>query len=277
MSGDADTNDVTQVRELRRVFDESASQEMRTMQEMEKHISEVSDCIEKLQRFCDKKSFEIKNLKKTLSDPTTGRVISGYSMAKDMIQKLEKKVAEKAKDIMRLKKEVAHKDVQLSQAERTAEENIVKLKEFSSDIARKERLIKEMNGQIIELRDSLQKKDETNQGPQSTPQDPMVQDPKVAVIERNGEIERLIDVITQLQKDLSEKETQQCINKQLSNTMKIRQLEPLAKQSPDVAELLDKLKQETAIIVERLVNANSSQATNSNSPATGLPDKPLRG
>ena len=81
MSGDADTNDVIQVRELRRVFEESASQEMRTMQEMDRNICEVSDYIEQMQRFFIKKSSEIKDLRKAISDPTTGRVISGYSMA----------------------------------------------------------------------------------------------------------------------------------------------------------------------------------------------------
>ena len=97
------------------------------------------------------------------------------------------------------------------------------------------------------------------------------------IIERDGTIGRLNNTIIQLQKDLSEKETQQCINKQLSNTVKIRQLEPLAKQSPEIEELLNKLKQDTAIIVERLVNANSCQTNDSNSPQSRSPDKPLRG
>ena len=64
MSGDADTNDVTQVRELRRVFEESASQEMRTMQEMDRNICDVTDYIEQMQRFFIKKSSEIKDLRK---------------------------------------------------------------------------------------------------------------------------------------------------------------------------------------------------------------------
>ena len=84
MSGDTDANDVTQVRELRRVFEESASQEIRTIQEMDRNICDVSDYIEQMQRFFNKKSSEIKELRKNISDPTTERVISGYSMAKDV-------------------------------------------------------------------------------------------------------------------------------------------------------------------------------------------------
>jgi chromosome segregation ATPase len=288
MSEDVDTNDVVEVRELSRVFEESASQEMRTMQEMDRNICEVSDYIEQMQRFLSKKSSVIKDLRKIISDPSTGRVISGYSMAKDMIQRLEKKVAEKTKDIMHLKKDVTQKNLQLSMVERNAEENSVRVKELTVDIAEKQGLIGEMNRQIIELRESLQTKYRSidNQQSQNTEQETKnsvddvhetVAELRDAVIERDGAIERLNDVVTQLQKDLSEKETQQCINKQLSNTMKIRQLEPLAKQSPEIDELLNKLRQETAIIVERLVNANSCQAANSNVPALRLPDEPLPG
>jgi hypothetical protein len=149
MSRDAGTNDVMQVSELRRVFEESASQEIRTMQEMDRNLCEVSDYIEQIQRFFIKKSSELKDLRKITAYPNTGRVAAGFSLAKDMIQKLEKKVAEKAKDIMRLKKDVAQRDLQLSMVERNVEE--------------KQRLIEEMDRQIIELKETLQKKDRTTE------------------------------------------------------------------------------------------------------------------
>ena len=291
MSDDADTNDVTQVRELRRVFEESTSQEIRTMQEMDRNMCEVSDYIEQMQRFFVKKSSEIKDLRKTIADPTTGRVTSGYSMAKDMIQKLEKKVAEKAKDIMRLRKDVSQRDLQLSMVGRNAEENSVRVKELSLEIATKQRLIEEMERRIIELREGLEKKDRTidNQLSQSTEletnnsvddMNEKVEELRDAIMEKDEIIGRLNDIITQLQKDRSEKEAEDCINRQLSNTMKIRQLEPLAKHSPEIEELLNKLRQETAIIVQRLVNANANncQATNSIvSASSRSPDKPFRG
>jgi DNA repair exonuclease SbcCD ATPase subunit len=274
MSGDGDTNDVTQVTELRRVFEESASQEIMTIQEMDRSLTEVSDFIEQMQRFFSKKSSDIKDLRQTISDPTTRRVTSGYSMAKDMIQKLEKKVAEKAKDLIRLRKDVSQKDQQLSMAERIAEE--------------KQKLIEERERQIIELRERQQERDRTskNQTPQINEQETnnndydtneKIEELREAIMDRDGAIERLNDIINQLQKDLSDKETQQYMNKQLSNTMKIRQLEPLAKQFPEIEEFLNKLKEETAIIVERLVNANNCPATDANVPTSRTPDKLLRG
>jgi hypothetical protein len=286
MLGDADSNDVTKVRELRRVFEESASQEMTKMHEMDRNICEISDYIEQMQRFFNKKSSDLQDLRKTISDPSTGRVNSGYSMAKDMIQNLEKKVAEKAKAIIRLKKDVAQRDLQLSMAERNFEETSVQIKELKVEIAEKQRLIEDRDRQIIELREGLERKDRTTENQmlpineQETNNcvvEKIAIDEQDAVVARDGAIERLNYTISQLQKSLSEKETQISINKQLSNTIKIRQLEPLEKHSPEIGDLLNKLRQETVIIVERLVNANSRQATNSNIPASRSPDKPLRG
>jgi DNA repair exonuclease SbcCD ATPase subunit len=295
MSGDADTNDVIQVRELRRVFDESASQEVSMIQEMTRNICEVSEFIEQMQRFFIKKSSEIEDLRQTISEHSTGRVISVYSMAKDMIKKLEKKLAEKAKDIMRLKRDVAQRDLQLSTTERSAEENSARVKELRVELSEKKRMIGEMERQITELRKGLQKKDRITENPitqinkqetNSSANDMNktfadlreVAELRDAITKRDGEIERLNDTITQLRKDLSEKEIQDSINRQLINTMKIRQLEPLAKQSPEIEELINKLRQETALIVERLVNANSCQATNSIiSTSSRSSDKPLRG
>jgi uncharacterized coiled-coil protein SlyX len=288
MSADADTSDAIQVRELRRAFEESASQEMRTIQEMDRNICEVSDYIEQMQRFFIKKSFDIKDLRKTILDPTTGSVISGYSKAKNMIQKLEKKVAEKANDIIRLKKDVAQRDLQLSTVGRNAEENSMRVKYLNVEIAEKQRLIEEMERQIIELRESLQKKGKKTEYQQSQRIEKVTKNSvddtieiieglRNAIIERDGTIERLNDKIIQLEEELSAKETQHCINKQLSNAMKIRQLEPLAKQSPEIDELLNILRQETANIVKKLEQAHNCQATNSNMPASRSPDKPLRG
>jgi uncharacterized coiled-coil protein SlyX len=205
-----------------------------------------------------------------------------------MIQKLEKKVAEKAKDIMCLKQYVAEKDLQLSMVVRSAEENSVRIKELNVSIAEKQRFIEEMERQIIELREGLRmgnratenqmlpiNQQQTENNVDDTNE--VTAELREVIIERDGAIKRLHDTVAQLQKDLAEKESQQDINKQLSNTMKIRQMEPLTKQSPEIEELLNKLRQETAMIVERLVNANSCQATKSNIPSSRSPDKPLRG
>jgi predicted RNase H-like nuclease (RuvC/YqgF family) len=99
MSGDADAMENEKVEDLRRLFEQSATQEIRTIQEIERSMSELSEYVDQLQRFCLKKSSEIKDLRRNISDPNTGRVISGYSVAKDVIQQLEKKVAEKNKEI----------------------------------------------------------------------------------------------------------------------------------------------------------------------------------
>jgi hypothetical protein len=296
MSSDPGPSDVTQVRELRRLFEESTSQEMRTMQEMDRKIGEVSEYIEEMQRFFNKKLSEIKDLKQTISDPTTGRVISGYSMAKDMIQKLEKKVAEKAKDNMILKNQVTQNGLQLSIAEKNAEEKSVRIKELTVDLAEKQRLIEEMDRKITEYTEGLQKKDIITEDKQTqsispetkastAPETKATVDDKDEMIlrlrgynnERNEEIKKLHDTITQLQKDLSEKETQQYINKQLSNAMKMRQLEPLAEQSPEIMELISELRQETASIIERLADAKRCQPVQSNASASTLPGQQFRG
>jgi hypothetical protein len=281
MSGEADSNDEIHMKELRRAFDKAASQDVRTMQEMDEKICEVSQYIEQMQIFLSKKSSEMEDLRKTISDPTTRRAISSYSMATDIIQKLENKVADNAEDIMRLKEVIADKDLQLSMVKRSAEENSVRIKELSVDIVEKQRLIDEMNKQIVHLTEAPRKEygaTETHMLPineQETKNS--TDDRNELILQKDATIKRLKGIISQLQQNLLEKETQQCISRKLSITMKIRQLEPLAKQSPEIEELLNKLRQETAITVERQVNADSCHATDSNGPASGSPDKPLRG
>jgi predicted RNase H-like nuclease (RuvC/YqgF family) len=95
--------------------------------------------------------------------------------------------------------------------------------------------------------------------------------------ERNAEIEKMHETITQLRKNLAEKENQHRINKQLSNRMKIRQLEPLAKKSKEIEELLNKLKQETANIAERLACGSTCQPISTNTSASSLPERMIRG
>jgi hypothetical protein len=48
--------------------------------------------------------------------------------------------------------------------------------------------------------------------------------------------------------------------------MKIRQLEPLAKKSSEIEELLNKLKQETANITDRLACASTCTTVSTRSP-----------
>jgi chromosome segregation ATPase len=161
MSADTDANEGDKVRNLRRLFEDSATQEKRLIQEIDRSISEISDYINQVQRFCCKKSSEIKDLRKNIADSDTGNVITGYSLAKDMIQQLEKKVAEKSKEIMRLKKDVALRDSKLSTAEKNVEEKNLRIQELHIDITEKQRLIEEMNRQIIELRQRFEDESRT--------------------------------------------------------------------------------------------------------------------
>jgi hypothetical protein len=62
MSGDADAMENEKVKDLRRLFEESATQEMRTIQEIERNISELSEYIDQLQRFCHKEVIRNKGL-----------------------------------------------------------------------------------------------------------------------------------------------------------------------------------------------------------------------
>jgi chromosome segregation ATPase len=163
MSGDTDAMESEKVKDLRRLFEESATQEMSTMKEIERNISELSEYIDQLQRFCHKKSSEIKDLRRNISDSNTGRVVSGYSVAKDVIQQLEKKVAEKNKEIMHLKKDVAQRDLKLSSAETNYEKYNSLIQELTIDNTEKQKQIEEMSKQITELRQSLEKENNTTE------------------------------------------------------------------------------------------------------------------
>lgn len=281
MSNDADANSGNEVGNLRRLFDECATEEMRTIQEIDRNICEISDYIEKMQRFCQKKSSEIRELRKNCSDSHTGRMISEYSMAKDMIQKLEKKVAQKDNDIIRLKKDIAQRDLILSGAEK----NNLLTHELDAEIARKQILIEEMNRQMVEMRESLEDKDRTTVERASERETKCRIDDKDEIIsclrktddDRMREIEKMRQTMIQLQKKLTETENQRCINKRLSNIMKIRQLEPLAKKSAEIEELLTKIKQETADIAERLAFGSMCQPISSNAVTSRTPDRLSRG
>jgi predicted RNase H-like nuclease (RuvC/YqgF family) len=281
MSVDANANGDNKVRNLRQLFEESATQEIRATQELDKNISEISEYIDQVQRFCIKKSSEIKNLRQNISDTDTGRVTSGYSVAKDMIQQLEKKVAEKSKDVMRLKNDVAQKDLQLSKAEKSVEENNVRIQELNIDIDKKQRLIEELNRQIIEMKQILENENRSTENPREP-----VKECKDEIIsclkdtsneERNAEIEKMRSTIAELQKNLTEKENQHRIERRLCNFMKIRQLEPLAKKSVDMEELLIKIRQETAFIAERVTVGNTCQPIKSTAVAANSSDRPLTG
>jgi chromosome segregation ATPase len=281
MSGDADAMENEKVKDLRRLFEESATQEIRTIQEIERNMNELSEYIDQLQRFCLKKSSEIKDLRRNISDSNTGRMISGYSVAKDVIQQLEKKVAEKNTKIMRLRKDVAQRDLKLSMAETSCEKNNSLIQELNIDITEKQKEIEEMSKQIAELKQSLQKEKNTteNQRKHANPReneccvhekDETISRLRETNYEQNVEIKNLREAITQLQKNLTEKENEHFINKRLSNIMKIQQLEPLAKKSREIEELLNNLKQETANITDRLACASTCTTVSTRSSETVL-------
>jgi septation ring formation regulator EzrA len=92
------------------------------------------------------------------------------------------------------------------------------------------------------------------------------------MMNKTKKLRKLREAVTQLKKNLAEKENQYCINKRLSITMKIRQLEPLAKNSSEIEELLNKLKQETANIADRLACASTCTTD-----SRRLPESVLRG
>jgi predicted RNase H-like nuclease (RuvC/YqgF family) len=281
MSGDADAMENEKVKDLRRLFEESATQEIRTIQEIERNINELSEYVDQLQKFCLKKSSEIKDLRRNISDSNTGRVVSGYSVAKDVIQQLEKKLAEKNTEIVLLKNDVAQRDLKLSTAETTCEKNNSLIQELNIDNTQKQKQIEEMSKQIAELKQSLQKEKNTteNQRKHANPRENecCVDEEEETISrlretndEQNEEIKKLREAVTQLQKNLTEKENQHYINKRLSNTMKIQQLEPLATKSREIEELLNKLKQETANITDRLACANTCTTVSTRSPETVL-------
>lgn len=93
----------------------------------------------------------------------------------------------------------------------------------------------------------------------------------------NEEIEKMRQTITQLQKNLSESENQLCINKQLSNFMKMRRLKFLAEKSVETEELLNKLKKERANIAEWLKFGRISQLVSSDAAMSKSPDRLLKG
>jgi predicted nucleic acid-binding Zn-ribbon protein len=284
----ADANEGDKVRDLRRLFEDSATQEKQLIQEIDRSISEISDYINQVQRFCCKKSSEIKDLRKNISDSDTGNVITGYSLAKNMIQQLEGKVAEKSKEIMRLKKDVAQRDLKLSTAEKNVEENNVRIQELHIDISEKRRLIEEMNRQITELKHGFEDETRTSENQlkqvnnrqskcSDDEKDELISSLRKTNDERNAEIEQMHKTITRLRQNLAEKENQHRINKQLSNRMKIRQLEPLAKKSKEIEELLNKLKQETVNIAERLAYESTCQPISTNTSESSLPERMIRG
>lgn len=273
--------------DLRRLFEESATHETKTINELDRNICEVTECIIQMQRFFNEKLTELKDLRKIISDSNTGRVISGYSESSSMIQGLEKKVAERETEILRLKEDVAQRDLILSEAGKNAEEDRSVTQQLNVDIT-EECSIEEMNRQITELREGLKAERITIEMPweltneqeskKKNGNEELISSLQERIEERNGEIEQLHKTVTQLQQNLCEKENQLCINKRLVNTVKIRQLKPLAKNSPEVAELLKQLRKETATIAERLLNQNC-QINNSTVSASAFVSvsRPTRG
>jgi predicted RNase H-like nuclease (RuvC/YqgF family) len=278
MSGDIRANDGDKVSNLKQMFEESATHEMRTMQEIDRNISEVGEYIDQMQRFWNKKSSEIKDLRRNISDSKTGRVVSGYSFARDMIQQQEKQLAEKSEDIMRLKKDVEQRDLRLSMAQKNVDEINLRIQKLSTENSEKNNLIEKMNRQIIEIRQDLEKKNRTTENPQEleTKCNVDCKHGTTSVLtqadkEKNEEIEKMRHIIAQLEESLTEKEKQQAIERRLGNYMKIRQLESLAKKSVEIEELLDRLKRETAnYAAERTCQPESPK-----SPGSKLPNSPL--
>jgi chromosome segregation ATPase len=191
MSGDADAMESEKVTNLRRFFEESATQDTRLMQEIERNIYELSEYIDQVQRFCQKKSSEIKDLRRNISDSNTGRIISGYSVAKDVIQNLEKEVAEKNKEIMHLKNDVAQRDLKLSAAETTYEKNSSWMQKLKIDNTEKQKQIEEMRKQIIELRQSLTEKNNTTENSEKQQKLANPRDNECCVDEKDETISRL--------------------------------------------------------------------------------------
>jgi uncharacterized coiled-coil protein SlyX len=167
-----------------------------------------------------------------------------------------------------LKKDVAQRDLKLSTAETNCEKNNSLIQELNIDNTEKQKQIEEMIKQIAALRQSLQEANSSteSQRKHANPREnECCVDEKDETIsrlretndEQNEEIKKLREAVTQLKKNLTEKENEHYINKRLSNTMKIQQLEPLAKKSREIEELLNKLKEETANITDRLACANT--------------------
>lgn len=239
---------------------------MRTIQEIDRKVCEFGEHIDQMRRFFNRMSSEMKDLRNALSATSTRRVTPGYAMAKDMIQALEKKVAEKEKVTVQMTTDIEQRDLTLSIVEKRAEENRQLVQELRADILEKQNLIEEMRGQAFDLRRRLTDSENVikNQRQLNEPYMAMTAEDKEEpisrssekIIETDEEIKQMRDVVIQLQKKLYALESQQNIDKRLRNNMKIHQLESMVHKSLEIEELLKKLRDETANINDRLMNGS---------------------
>lgn len=287
MSSCADANAINKVSDLRRLFDASATRGMEAMQELDRSVCEVSEYVERVQRFFLRKSSEMGDLRQRISDSNPGGVISGYATAVNVIRALEKDAVEREKHILRMKKDADRRNLMLSEAEKDAKRNMMLVEGSRVDTAIKRKLIAEMYHQIVDLEGDLsaandittdsQQKQLNKQEAKNKVVDKIISSLRGSLADRNREIETMRETIIQLQKSLLEKENQRYISRRLSNTKKIRQLESMGADSPEIADLLNKLRQEKAIIAEHLLSGSTCQQVNSNASAPRLAKRPLRG
>lgn len=275
---------------LRSTFEQSATSDARTMQEMERNLNEIGDYIEEIGRFFRKKSSDVKVLRMGVSDASSGRMNSGYSMAKDLIRDLENQVRHKEMLISRLNEEFARKDSRLSEQEgrcadaacvggSTAEELAdetdrrtvdVRARRNARDFSNQRRGGKnadERDEMISRLLEELRKLEKDNDEKNIT-----IRNLEAAVVEKSKEAEELDEVRIKLEKIIADKDNEYLSNKRLNNMKKLRQLETLGKKSVEIEELICRLKTEIANIAGRLPDGNHCQLIGSSS-ATTTPNK----
>jgi chromosome segregation ATPase len=264
---------VNNVGGLRNAFEESAANDMRTVQELERNLDEVTDYVGGIERFFHKKLSEIRDLRTSISDTATGRVKSGYSVAKDAIRELENKVKAQEKEILRLKENISRKDIQLTDATRRCVDEV--------DAVPKQ-IFTAINQQASEWREGSEEANDSNPTGNTVhhkdemtsclneelnrlKKDAEEKSIKICILDavikqKDRELEQLGRSRAELELSLSEKEKEHLVNKRLNNIKKIRQLETLAKKSIEIEELVNKLRHETANIADRLADRNNCQA-----------------
>lgn len=267
---------VNKMDELRRLFEESAHSDFRLMQEMHRKVGEVGECIDRSDAFFRKISSDVKELRDNLSN--TSMVNSCYFNAKNVIQELEKRAKENENIIRRLNRDVDEKNIKLSAMEENAKETSAVIREMTADISEKQSRIEDLRREMKELKESclqqtqriVDEKDKVISRMRKEIRQLQKENKEqhIEICELSNKIKvdsRMIEVIADLERKLAQKDNECGIRKQLSNSLKIRQLETMNKKSVEIVALISKLRREKVVASELLTpeHRNSCQSVNS--------------
>ena len=116
MSGEEKGQGTPKVNRLTELYDVfRSSHEAKTVQELEKHLDELTTMIEHLDKLAKKKTQDIKDLKAEVLSEDTGRIKSCYSVAKGIIEQMEQTINDQNDKIRNLRLCEVQKDKKIKE------------------------------------------------------------------------------------------------------------------------------------------------------------------